>query len=201
MSTCAFVVSATYANRLEGSAITVPAAPAGVKLYGEPDKAAIAGVFAGLYPNPANFFAEALPVKKRLPVTLDPIWELTAMPAYGAFESAVSTPLAAVNAEMSPVVLLAVTTSAGATCAAAVPISKARKSGAAPVLAGTSDVNAPFEPILNREMVSENWLSTASRVEVGSMVMPKEALPAGTAVGGVPPMGLPNAPPVPTWKA
>ena len=140
-------------------------------------------------------------MKKRLPVTLDPIWELPATPVYGAFGSAVSTPLAAVNAEMSPVVLLAVTTSAGATVAAALPISKARKSGAAPVLAGTSGVNAPFEPMLKREIVSENWLSTARRVEVGSMVMPKEVMPAGIAVGGVPPMGLPNAPPVPTLKA
>src|SRR5208283_1164467 len=198
MSTCPFVVSATYANRLEGSAITVPAAPAGVRLYGEPDKAAIAGVFPVLKPYPASCSPEALPVKKRLPVTLDPIWELPATPAYGAFASAASTPLAAVNAEMSLVVLLAVTTSAGATVAAAVPISKARKSGAAPVLAGTSGVNAPFEPMLKREMVSENWLSTASSAEVGSMVMPKEALPAG--VGPVP-MAGPSAPPAPTFTA
>src|SRR5271157_1476825 len=183
MSACAFVVSATYANRLEGSAIAVPAAPAGVRLYGEPDKAAMAGVFALLKSYPASCLPEALPVKKRLPATLDPIWELPATPVYGACESAVSTPLAAVNAEMSPVVLLAVTTSAGATCAAALPISKARNNGAAPVLAGTSDVNAPFEPMLNRETVSEKLLSTASRVEVGSMVMPRDVMPA--AVGPV----------------
>src|SRR5208337_2503151 len=197
MSTCPFVVSATYANRPEGSAITVPAAPAGVRPYGEPDKAAIAGVFAALKPYPASCLPEALPVKKRLPVTLDPIWELPATPVYGDFVSTVSTPLAAVNAEMSPVVLLAVTTSVGATCAAAVPISKAMKSGAGPVLAGTSDVNAPFEPILKREIVSENWLSTASRVEVGSMAMPKDVLPAVTAL----PIAGPSAPPVPTWTA
>src|SRR5208283_2658032 len=194
MSTCPFVVSATYANRLEGSAITVPAAPAGARLYGEPDKAAIAGVFPVLKPYPASCLPEALPVKKRLPVTLEPIWELPATPAYGACVSAVSTPLAAVNAEISPVVLLAVTTSAGATCAAAVPISKARKSGVGPVLAGTSGVNAPFEPIVKREMVSEKLLSTASRVELGSMAMPKDVLPAVTAL----PIAVPSAPPVPT---
>src|SRR5208282_2254938 len=198
MSTCAFVVSATYANRPIGSAITVPAAPAVVRLYGEPDKAAIAGVFAASKLYPASSLPDALPVKKRLPITLEPICELPATPLYGALGSAVSTPLAAVNAEMSPVVLLAVTTSAGATCAAALPISKVTKSGAEPVLAGTSGVNAPPEPILKREMVSEKLLSTASKVELGSMAMPKDRMPADV---GLLPIAGPSAPPVPTLTA